>query len=133
MQIMAAQMAMHAGDFSTSRMLWSATYESSQEANIRQNAIEHLRALRVDEDVTNLQALVTQFGTRTGRLPSSISEIVAAEHLRGIPVDPDGHAYKLSADGHVLVENPDDFPFITLGTPPGYKPGPPKFHAKSVQ
>ena len=44
MKIMAAQMAMHAGDFATSRMLWSATYESSQEANIRQNAIEHLRA-----------------------------------------------------------------------------------------
>jgi hypothetical protein len=133
MKIMAAQMAMHAGDFATSRMLWSATYESSQEANIRQNAIEHLRALRVDEDVTNLQALVTQFGTRTGRLPGSISELVAAEHLRGIPVDPDGRPYKLSADGQVLVENPDDFPFITLGTPPGYKPGPPKFHAKSVQ
>ena len=30
MKIMAAQMAMHAGDFATARMLWSATYETAQ-------------------------------------------------------------------------------------------------------
>lgn len=128
MKIMAAQMAMHAGDFATARMLWSATYESSRESNIRQNAVEHLRAIRVDEDVTNLQSAVTQFGARTGRLPVSLSELVVAEHLRGIPIDPDGNPYVLTPEGRVLVQNPDDFPFITKGTPPGYKPGPPKFH-----
>ncbi len=30
MKIMAAQMAAHAGDFATARMLWSATYEIEQ-------------------------------------------------------------------------------------------------------
>jgi len=131
MKILAAQMATHAGDFETARMLWNATYDSSSEANIRQNALEHLRAIRVDEDVTNLQALVTQFGKRTGRLPASISELVVAEHLRGIPVDPDGNAYQLTPQGQVLLQNPDDFPFITKGTPAGYKPAPPKFHTQS--
>ena len=131
MKILAAQMATHAGDFETARMLWNATYDSSSEANIRQNALEHLRAIRVDEDVTNLQALVTQFGERTGRLPASISELVVAEHLRGIPVDPDGNAYQLTPQGQVLLQNPDDFPFITKGTPAGYKPAPPKFHTQS--
>jgi tetratricopeptide (TPR) repeat protein len=131
MKILAAQMATHAGDFATARMLWSATYDSSSEANIRQNALEHLRAIRVDEDVTNLQALVSQFGERTGRLPASIAELVVAEHLRGIPVDPDGNAYQLTAQGQVLVQNPDDFPFITKGMPAGYKPAPPKFHTQS--
>jgi hypothetical protein len=29
------------------------------------------------------------------------------------------------------VQNPDDFPFNTKGAPPGYKPGPAKFHTKS--
>jgi len=131
MKIMAAQMATHAGDFTTARMLWTATYESSRESNIRQNAVEHLRALRVDEDVTNLQALVTEFGEHTGRLPAGMWELVVAEQLRGTPVDPDGNQYQLSADGQVLVQNPDDFPFITRGTPPGYIPAPPKFHTKS--
>lgn len=131
MKIMAAQMATHAGDFSTARMLWSATYESSQESNIRENAIEHLRAIKVDEDVTNLQAAVRRFGERTGRLPSNISELATAEHWRGVPVDPDGKPYRLAADGQIQVEDPDDFPFITKGTPAGYKPGPPKFHDHS--
>jgi hypothetical protein len=130
MKIMAAQMAAHAGDFSTARMLWSATYDSSSEANIRQNAFEHLRAIKVDEDVTNLEALVKTIEERTGHPPLSIMELVAAAHLRGIPVDPDGDAYEITPDGRVLVQDPDDFPFITKGLAEGYKPGPPKFHAQ---
>jgi len=131
MQILAAQMAMHAGDLTTARMLWSATYETARESNIRQNAVEHLRAIRVDEDVTQLEALVTQFAERMGRAPTSMAELVSAAHLSGVPVDPDGDAYKLTPEGRVLVENPDDFSFITKGLPPGYKPGPPKFHSKN--
>jgi tetratricopeptide (TPR) repeat protein len=130
MKILAAQMAMHAGDFTTARMLWSATYETAPEATIRQNAVEHLRAVQVDEDVTHLEALVTEFAQRNGRAPN-MAELVAAAHLKGIPVDPDGDAYKITPDGRVLVETPDDFPFITKGLPPGYKPGPPKFHNHS--
>jgi len=130
LKILAAVMAEHAEDFNTARLLWSAAYQSSSETNIRQNALEHLRAIQVDEDVTNLQDTVTRFVQKNGRIPTSLWEIAAAEHLRGIPVDPDGVPYELSLDGQVLVANPDDFPFITKGTPPGYKPGPPKFHVK---
>jgi hypothetical protein len=122
MKILAAQMAQHAGQFSTARMLWSATYEANDEPHIRRNAVEHLRALRVDEDVTNLEAAVTRFGERTGRLPVSIRELAAAEHLPALPVDPDGHPYQISVEGRILVESPDNFPFITKGTPPGYTP-----------
>src|SRR5579863_8568537 len=129
LRLLAAQMAEHAGEFDTARMMWSATYQNSQDKLIRQNAVEHLRALRVDEDVTRLQAGVTRFGERTGRLPASISELASAERLPGIPVDPDGHSYKLTADGRVEVRVPDDFPFATKGIPPGYKPQP-KFHSQ---
>jgi tetratricopeptide (TPR) repeat protein len=122
LKLLAAQMAAHAGEYETSRMLWTATYESTQDSLIRQNAIDHLRALKVDEDVTNLQAAVTRFGERTGRLPSSLPELLAAEGLRGVPVDPDGNPYRLTREGRILVEKPDDFSFITKGSPPGYKP-----------
>lgn len=121
MKVLAAQMAQHAGDFDTARMLWTATYETSQDSHIRQNAIEHLRALKVDEDVTNLQAAVTRFGERTGRLPSSFSELLAAEGWRGVPVDPDGKPYRFTPEGRILVQQPDDFPFVTKGLPPGYR------------
>jgi hypothetical protein len=122
MKVLAARMLEHAGDFATARMLWSATYESSSEPNIRQNAVDHLRAIRVDEDVTNLEAAVSHFSQRAKRPPSSMQELAVAEHLPGIPVDPDGHAYRLIDDGRVEVERPDDFPFITKGLPPGYQP-----------
>jgi hypothetical protein len=131
MKILAADMAEHAQDFNTARLLWSAAYESSQESNIRQNAVEHLRSIQVDEDVTNLQNAVTRFVQGNGRIPTSLWEVVNAEHLRGLPVDPDGNPYELSLDGQVLVANPDDFLFITKGMPEGYKRGAPRFHAKS--
>jgi tetratricopeptide (TPR) repeat protein len=130
LKILAAQMAEHAEDFATARLLWSATYQSSNEANIKENAIEHLRAIRVDEDVTNLQAAVARFNQSNGRLPTNLWELANAEHLPGVPVDPDGNPYELTLDGHVLVQHPDDFPFATKGLPPGYVPGPPKFHAQ---
>ena len=115
----------------TARMLWSATYQNTQDKQIRENAVEHLRALRVDEDVEHLQEAVTRFGERTGRLPASMAELMAAEGLAGTPVDPDGHPYKLTPEGRVEVRVPDDFPFATKGLPPGYKPSP-KFHSDAV-
>jgi|SRR5579859_2808770 len=130
LKILAAQMAEHAEDYSTAQMLWSATYESSHEENIRHNALEHLRSIRVDEEVSNLQAAVARFTNSNGRLPTSLWEVVAAEHLPAIPVDPDGNPYELGVDGQVLVAHPEDFSFITKGIPPDYKPGPPKFHSQ---
>jgi tetratricopeptide (TPR) repeat protein len=128
LKILAAQMAQHAGEYQTARMLWSATYQTTQDEQIKQNAVEHLRALRVDEDVQHLQEAVTRFGERTGRLPASMAELVDAEGLAGTPADPDGQPYKLTPEGRVEVRVPDDFPFATKGLPPGYKPAP-KFHA----
>lgn len=132
LKLLAAQTAEHASDYETARMLWVATYESSKESNIRQNALEHLRSIRVDEEVTRLQQAVGRFEQQNGRLPTSLWELAAAEHLGGIPVDPDGNPYILSFDGQVQVSKPEDFPFITKGIPPDYKPsGPPKFHGNS--
>src|SRR6266436_2876389 len=128
LKIFAAQMAQHAGEYETARMLWSTTYQTTQDQLIKENAVGHLRALRVDEDVQHLQEAVTRFGKRTGRLPASISELVAAEGLAGTPIDPDGHPYKLTSEGRIEVRVPDDFPFATKGLPAGYRPVP-KFHA----
>jgi tetratricopeptide (TPR) repeat protein len=119
LRLLAANMAEHAEDFDTARMMWTATYQNTRDHQIQQNAWEHLRALRVDEDVTHLQEAVTEFNARNGRLPVTLAELAAAEHLPGVPVDPDGHPYKLTADGRIEVLLPDDFPFATKGLPPG--------------
>ncbi len=124
LKVLAAQMASHAGDYDTARSLWMASYQNTQDKLIRQNAVDHLRALRVDEDVEHLQAAVTRFGERTGRLPASIEELATAERWTRIPVDPDGHPYKLTPEGRVELREPHDFQFATKGLPPGFKPWP---------
>ena len=122
LRIMAGQMAEHAGDLQMARMMWSTTYQTAQDKAIRANAAAHLRALQVDEDVINLEALVDRYREQTGRFPTRFSDLEMAGMLRGITTDPIGHPYKLMPDGRVEVRVPDDLPFIEKGTPPGYVP-----------
>lgn len=128
LQILAAQMAQHAGEIQTSRMLWQTAYATTQDPMVRDNATAHLRALQVDEDVTQLEKVVATYQKRTGHLPSSMNALIGAGLLRGVPVDPDGKPYKLVPDGRIELRNPEDFSFVEKGLPPGYVPGPPKFH-----
>jgi hypothetical protein len=121
-------MAQHAGEIQTSRMLWQAAYATTQDDLIRKNAVTHLRALKVDEDITELEKMVARYREQTGVLPSSLNVLIGAGMLLGVPVDPDGKPYKLLADGRIELRNPEDFPFVEKGLPPGYKAGPPKFH-----
>jgi hypothetical protein len=127
LKVLAAQMAQRGGDIQTARMLWTATFESTKDRNIRGNAVAHLRALQVDEEVPILEKLVSQYRDKTGRLPQSFSDLEAAHLMGGPPVDPVGHTYKLMRDGRVEVRAPDDLPFIQKGTPPGYVAPKPKF------
>ena len=122
LKLLAALMAEHAGDLSTARLMWTATYQTTNDRDVRANAAAHLRALQVDEDVPILEKLVSQYRERTGRLPESFADLEIAGMIRGTPLDPLGHTYKLMPDGRVEVREPDDLPFIQKGTPPGYKP-----------
>ena len=119
LKILAASMAQHGGDLETARLLWTTTYETTTDRLIRDNALKHLVALKVDEDIGRLDQFVALYRERTGHPPASFLDMVSAGLLRGIPVDPLGHPYKLVADGHIEVESPDDLPFITRGLPPG--------------
>jgi tetratricopeptide (TPR) repeat protein len=122
LRVLAAQMAQHAGEIQTARMLWQATYATTKDDLIRQNATAHLRALQVDENITELEQMVAQYRQRTGVTPSSFGMLIGAGLLRGVPVDPEGKPYKLVADGRIELRDPDDFPFVEKGLPPGYKP-----------
>lgn len=125
LKVMAANMAQHAGETEMARMLWITTFESTQDRQIKFNAVAHLRALRVDDDVSGLEKLVDQYRQKTGHWPASFAELISADMLEGIPADPTGRAYRLMPDGHIEVRSPEELPFITKGVPPGYKPGVP--------
>lgn len=122
LKIMAAQMAEHGGDLQTARMMWSATYQTTLDNMIRANAAAHLRAIQVDEDVVALQALVLQYRERTGQYPPTLHDMASAGLLKGIPLDPLGHPYRMESGGKVVVSNPEDLPFLDKGLPSGYVP-----------
>src|ERR1039457_697149 len=115
MPILAARMAQHAGEFDTARMLWTTTYESTKDPSIRENAVEHLLALQVDEEVTQLERVVEKYRQQRRRLPASMSDLERAGFIRGAPADPKGHVYKLMADGRIEVQDPEQIYFITKG------------------
>jgi tetratricopeptide (TPR) repeat protein len=122
MSILAARMAQHAGEFDTARMLWFTAYQSTKEPQIRQNAVEHLLALQVDEDVTRLEQVVEKYREQTGRLPASIGDLERAGFIHGTPADPKGRPYKLMPDGRIEVQDPKNIYFITKGLQPGATP-----------
>jgi hypothetical protein len=122
MPIMAAKMAEHAGNIETARLMWITTYQTTHDPNVKSNAVAHLNALQVDDDVTTLERLVSKYQEKTGHLPQTFSDLVAANLMRGNPTDPLGHTYKLMPDGRVEVRVPDDLPFLEKGTPIGYIP-----------
>jgi len=118
MKVMAAQMSQHAGDLQTARLLWSSLYQTTENEDIRANAAKHLRALQVDEEVVLLEKLTAGFHERTGRWPANWVEMAGAGYLRGVPLDPTRRPYRLAPGGRVLVQVPQDLPFITQGGPP---------------
>jgi tetratricopeptide (TPR) repeat protein len=121
LKLLAAQMAEHAGELQTARMLWEP-YLTSQDGNIRANAEAHLRALLVDETVPNLENTVEIYRQKTGHHPASLSEVARAGLLPGIPLDPLGVPYKVNPEGKVEVQDPDNLPFLEKGLPQGYVP-----------
>jgi len=75
MPILAARMAQQGGEFETSRILWYSTYQSTKEEAIRKNAVDHLKALQVDEEVTQLEGLAAKFKQQSGHFPANMSNL----------------------------------------------------------
>jgi hypothetical protein len=120
MKVLAAQSAQRGGEAETAELLWETMYASTHDKYLRENAMWHLRALKVDRDVTKLEELVGVYRERFGRLPVSFVEMTKAALLPGIPLDPLGNPYKLIFDGTVVLSDPESIPFIQKGLPPGY-------------
>jgi len=122
LKVLAAQAAEHGDERRTAQLLWTAIYETTHDKDIRSTAAWHLRALKVDETVTQLDQLVETYRQRNGHLPESFADMIRAGLLPGIPLDPYGHEYRLESSGRVVVRDPENFPFVEKGLPEGYVP-----------
>lgn len=127
MKALSARMAEHAGNEQTARMMWNATYQTSQDKDVRANAAAHLRALDSDQAVEKLESTITLYWALYGHYPANFNDLVSAGMLNSIPADPLGHPYKLTSNGRVEVSVPDELPFIQEGRPIGYVAPTPKY------
>lgn len=98
MKVMAAAIAGAGGAMSTSRLMWTQIYEETENEQIRKSAEEHLAALRAQEDIGQLNALLAEFQRREGRAATSWRDLVDAGLLRGVPRDPSRVSYSIGKD-----------------------------------
>jgi len=99
MKVLAARVSERGESRETSVFLWNEVYNSTSDAQLKKNALTHLRLLRGQEDCEQLDALAEEFGKRRGRRPDNVQDLVNAGLIPGAPVDPLGFVYVFDADG----------------------------------
>jgi len=120
LKVLAAAMAQQGGEKQKAKLLWEMTYETTEDKNIKDNALKHLAALKVDDDIDHLDEITADYRAKhAGENPATWRDLIADGYLRGVPGDPLGKAYKLMPGGRIEVQDPDSLPFIKRGLPPG--------------
>ena len=99
MKVMAAKIAAEGESLSTSIFLWKNVYDTTQDLDVKQNALTHLQLLQAQQDCKQIDAKTSEYEKRYGRRPTRITQLVEADLLRGVPRDPLGFEYVLSDDG----------------------------------
>ncbi|HTU33959.1 MAG TPA: hypothetical protein VMF66_09170 [Candidatus Acidoferrum sp.] len=99
LRLYAAGMAKKGGSLEMSEMIFAGLYRSTQDKHIKQFALEQLQSLKAQDDEIHLDELIQRYRNLYGRNPGSISDLVAAKMIRGVPLDPEGYPYVLGPDG----------------------------------
>jgi tetratricopeptide (TPR) repeat protein len=99
MKVMAAKIAADGESPETSYFLWGQVYESTKDPAVKQNAEEHLKLMRVELDLKEINRLADEYEKQTGRRAKRISELMQAGQLKGVARDPEGYPYVLGEGG----------------------------------
>ena len=78
------------GSRESSRQLWTELLNNADAAYIQNQAKHRLQQLDAMDAIDELTKVLQRFKDREGRMPRTWQELVSAERLRGIPVDPAG-------------------------------------------
>ncbi len=81
------------------RVLWTEMYRDAPNPQLRENALDHLQAFKVEDDLAKLGSLAQAYHQRTGVWPQAWRDLERAGLLPGVPLDPQGHPYRLFGDG----------------------------------
>lgn len=91
----AAAMHTESGNRQSARTLWEHLRDSADNDLLRQTAELRIAQFEAMDAIDELNVIVWRFQARTGRVPATWREVVAAGLIRGIPLDPTGVAYEI--------------------------------------
>src|SRR5437764_10996127 len=75
MKVMAAEMAQHAGETGFAAEIWKRLLDSSEDQMVKDNARQHLAALRLEQAIDELNKRIDIYRQNTGQLPSKWSDM----------------------------------------------------------
>jgi len=99
MKIMAAKIAAEGESLETSYALWLNIYQSATNTEVRKNAEDHLRLVKVQMDLRALNQVADAYEQKKKQRAARINDLADAGLLSGLPVDPGGYPYVLGPSG----------------------------------
>jgi hypothetical protein len=90
LELVAASTLTEGGDRQSSRFLWQQLRDGTDIAWVRRSATLRLLQLDAMDIIDELNSIADRFAARLGRPASGWPELVKAERLRGVPLDPAG-------------------------------------------
>jgi hypothetical protein len=99
MKIMAAKIAAEGESLETSYALWLDIYQTTTNKDVKKNADDHLRLVKMEMDLRALNQVADAYERQTKRRATRMSELAQAGMLTGQPVDPEGYPYVLGLMG----------------------------------
>jgi len=100
MKIMAAKIAAEGESLETSYALWTDIYQTTTDKDVRKNAEDHLRLVKAEMDLREIDRLGSEYEKKNHKRPASISDLIAERLLPGQPRDPEGFPYMMDETGH---------------------------------
>jgi hypothetical protein len=103
LQPLAATTLAQGGDRDSSRLMWTAILQGSDQDWLRRSAEQRLLQLRALDEIDALQKRVDAYAAREGEKPSGWEALVRARAIPGIPLDPTRQPYELTPEGRVTL------------------------------
>jgi hypothetical protein len=99
MKVMAAKIAAEGESPETSYFLWLQVYQTTTDPMVKQNAEEHLKLMKVDLDLKEINRLADEYEKQSGHRAIRMTELVQAGLLKDVPRDSEGYEYTFGDDG----------------------------------
>jgi len=106
MKVMAAKIAAEGQSLETSYFLWRDIYQTTVDKTVKENAARHLKIVKAQLDLRELNRLADEFEKRRKLRPTQESDLQQAGLMNGVPVDPEGFPYVWGLGGNAQV-NPN--------------------------